>query len=224
MKNIVICCDGTGNEISENISNVLKLYRCLRKTKKTEPYQAVFYDPGVGTLARPDPWHKLRQDFTAILGLATGYGLDDNVLAAYIFLVAQLRRGRPHLSVRLLPRRLHRARAGRPDPQGRADLAAAGQSRRQRPHRLQADPAAGTGDRRRRRPRRAGRCRATRTGRWHRHRTTTRRSSRASCRRAGPPSISSASGTRSRASSCRGPTVCTGRAWRSWRSPCTIRA
>ena len=25
MKNIVICCDGTGNEISENISNVLKL-------------------------------------------------------------------------------------------------------------------------------------------------------------------------------------------------------
>ncbi|WP_338304975.1 phospholipase effector Tle1 domain-containing protein, partial [Bradyrhizobium ottawaense] len=26
-KNLVICCDGTGNEISENISNVLKLYR-----------------------------------------------------------------------------------------------------------------------------------------------------------------------------------------------------
>jgi uncharacterized protein (DUF2235 family) len=87
VKNIVICCDGTGNEISENISNVLKLYRCLRKTPKTEPHQTVFYDPGVGTLARPDPWHKLRQDFTAILGLATGYGLDANVLASYIFLV-----------------------------------------------------------------------------------------------------------------------------------------
>jgi uncharacterized protein (DUF2235 family) len=25
MRNIIICCDGTGNEISENISNVLKL-------------------------------------------------------------------------------------------------------------------------------------------------------------------------------------------------------
>jgi uncharacterized protein (DUF2235 family) len=87
MKNIVICCDGTGNEISENISNVLKLYRCLRKTPKTEPFQAVFYDPGVGTLARPDPWQKLKQDFIAILGLATGYGLDDNVLASYEFLV-----------------------------------------------------------------------------------------------------------------------------------------
>jgi uncharacterized protein (DUF2235 family) len=87
MKNIVICCDGTGNEISENISNVLKLYRMMRKTGKTEPHQIVFYDPGVGTLARPDPWRKLWQDTITILGLATGYGLDDNVLAAYEFLV-----------------------------------------------------------------------------------------------------------------------------------------
>ena len=62
MKNIVICCDGTGNEISENISNVLKLYRTLRKTEKTTPRQMVFYDPGVGTLARPNPWKKLVQD------------------------------------------------------------------------------------------------------------------------------------------------------------------
>ena len=93
MRNIVICCDGTGNEISENISNVLKLYRCLRKTEKTSPRQLVFYDPGVGTLERPDPWHKLRQDFNAILGLATGYGLDDNVLAAYSFLVHNYQAG-----------------------------------------------------------------------------------------------------------------------------------
>ena len=92
-RNIVICCDGTGNEISENISNVLKLYRCLRKTDKTEPRQLVFYDPGVGTLARPNPWRKLAQDFTAILGLATGYGLDDKVLASYAFLVQNYREG-----------------------------------------------------------------------------------------------------------------------------------
>jgi uncharacterized protein (DUF2235 family) len=93
MKNIVICCDGTGNEISENISNVLKLYRCLRKTPKTTPHQMVFYDPGVGTLARPDPWRKTWQDTIAVLGLATGYGLDDNVLAAYEFLVSNYAEG-----------------------------------------------------------------------------------------------------------------------------------
>jgi uncharacterized protein (DUF2235 family) len=87
MKNIAICCDGTGNEISENISNVLKLYRMMRKTDKTQPRQVVFYDPGVGTLARPDPWRKVWQDTITVLGLATGYGLDDNVLAGYEFLV-----------------------------------------------------------------------------------------------------------------------------------------
>ncbi len=87
MKNIIILCDGTGNEISENISNVLKFYRCLRKTDRSEPRQMVFYDPGVGTLARPNPWLKLKQDFSAIMGLATGYGLDDKVLQSYLFLV-----------------------------------------------------------------------------------------------------------------------------------------
>lgn len=86
-KNIVICCDGTGNEISENISNVLKLYRCLRKTDKTSPRQLVFYDPGVGTLSQPDTWHRIKANINMVLGLATGYGLDDNVLAAYAFLV-----------------------------------------------------------------------------------------------------------------------------------------
>ncbi|MDQ2081514.1 DUF2235 domain-containing protein [Xanthobacteraceae bacterium Astr-EGSB] len=93
MKNIVVCCDGTGNEISENISNVLKLYRVLRKTGKTEPTQVVFYDPGVGTLARPNPWTKLKQDAVTVLGLATGYGLDDNVLKAYAFLVNHYEEG-----------------------------------------------------------------------------------------------------------------------------------
>jgi uncharacterized protein (DUF2235 family) len=88
-KNIVICCDGTGNEVSENISNVLKLYRIVQKT----PSQVVFYDPGVGTLSRPDPWSKFQQDTKTVLGLATGYGLDDNVLAAYEFLMSHYQDG-----------------------------------------------------------------------------------------------------------------------------------
>ena len=137
MKNIIILCDGTGNEISENISNVLKLYRCLRKTDKTEPRQMVFYDPGVGTLARPDPWRKLAQDFTAILGLATGYGLDDKVLQSYLFLVHNYRPGdqiflfgfsRGAYTVRVLAGLIHKVGC----------VAGAGQSRRLGPHRLQA--------------------------------------------------------------------------------------
>src|SRR5262245_63006673 len=92
-RKIVILCDGTGNEISENISNVLKLYRCLRKTEKTHPRQLVFYDPGVGTLSKPDPWHKFKQNLDLVLGLATGYGLDDAVLHGYEFLVEHYEEG-----------------------------------------------------------------------------------------------------------------------------------
>ena len=42
MKNLVVLSDGTGNEIGENISNVLKFYRVLRKTAKTFPRQVIF--------------------------------------------------------------------------------------------------------------------------------------------------------------------------------------
>ena len=132
MRNIIICCDGTGNEISENISNVLKLYRCLRKTERTHPRQLVYYDPGVGTLARPNPWHTLKQDFELVLGLLTGYGLDDHVLAAYDFLVRNYEDGdlislfgfsRGAYTVRVLAGLIHKVGLIRPE---QANLAGSG--------------------------------------------------------------------------------------------------
>ena len=81
-KNIVVCCDGTGNEIGVNMSNVLKLYRILEKNEN----QVVYYDPGVGTLGQRKTWGRFSQNVRGILGLATGYGLDDDVLGAYRFL------------------------------------------------------------------------------------------------------------------------------------------
>lgn len=82
-KNIVICCDGTGNEVGANLSNVLKLFRIVEKNDE----QVVFYDPGVGTLSSSDPWSQLKAKWYLVLGLVTGYGLDANVLDAYLFLV-----------------------------------------------------------------------------------------------------------------------------------------
>lgn len=81
-KNIVICCDGTGNEIGVNMSNVLKLYRILEK----DTDQIVYYDPGVGTLGQRKTWGRISQNAKGTLGLVTGYGLDDDVLGAYRFL------------------------------------------------------------------------------------------------------------------------------------------
>ena len=82
-KNIVICCDGTGNEVDANLSNVLKLYRILRKNQD----QIVFYDPGIGTISSSDPWSRLKANALGVWGLMTGWGLDGNLLEAYRFLV-----------------------------------------------------------------------------------------------------------------------------------------
>ncbi len=88
-KNIVICCDGTGNEINDEHSNVLKLYRVLKKNAK----QLVYYDPGVGTLSSSSDWGKLKAASAKYAGLMMGYGLDKNVLDAYEFLANNYKKG-----------------------------------------------------------------------------------------------------------------------------------
>lgn len=88
-RNLVVCCDGTSNEPGPDITNVLKLFRILRKSER----QLVFYDPGVGTLSLPDPWSRLHQKLLELLGLATGYGLDANVVRAYRFICEHYRDG-----------------------------------------------------------------------------------------------------------------------------------
>lgn len=82
LKNIVICCDGTGNQVTGDYSNVLKLFRMLKKDGR----QRAYYDPGVGTIGADDDWQRRKTRIKAVLGLATGAGLDDNVLDAYRFL------------------------------------------------------------------------------------------------------------------------------------------
>ncbi|QKV18811.1 DUF2235 domain-containing protein [Oricola thermophila] len=82
-KNIVILCDGTSNQIEEQRTNILRLYGCLRKNDG----QIVFYDPGVGTFGGENDWWRYSRKAKEIWGLATGWGLDQNVKQAYRFLV-----------------------------------------------------------------------------------------------------------------------------------------
>lgn len=42
MKNIVTCCDGTGDDYSENYTNVIETCTIAEKTDR----QVVFYGPG----------------------------------------------------------------------------------------------------------------------------------------------------------------------------------
>lgn len=81
-RNLVVLCDGTGNQVEDNLSHVLKLYRIAVKDED----QLVFYHPGVGTIGLQRSWGRMLQSVKQVLGLATGWGLDDNMLEAYNFL------------------------------------------------------------------------------------------------------------------------------------------
>ncbi|MEM6577803.1 MAG: DUF2235 domain-containing protein [Pseudomonadota bacterium] len=88
-RKLVICLDGTGNEIEKNESNILRLYKCLNRTDE----QLVFYNPGVGTLdTRPFSRMFLSKP-RLILGLIAGIGLETNVLRAFQFLCENYREG-----------------------------------------------------------------------------------------------------------------------------------
>jgi uncharacterized protein (DUF2235 family) len=82
-KNIVVCCDGTGNEFGESNSNVVKLYQALVRS----PEQLVYYHPGVGTMGAKNALTQAAKFWTKVRGLAFGYGLSDNILDAYQFLM-----------------------------------------------------------------------------------------------------------------------------------------
>ena len=88
-KDIVVCSDGTGNEIGTNISNVLKLFRVLEKSDQ----QRVYYHPGVGTIGLQSTWRRFKQQARGVFGLATGAGLDKDVLAGYRFLCENYQEG-----------------------------------------------------------------------------------------------------------------------------------
>jgi uncharacterized protein (DUF2235 family) len=83
-RNLVLCCDGTSNEFSENNTNVVKLYQMLESDPAR---QFRFYDPGVGTFALSSALLPISKRVTRILGLAIGLGLIANVEDAYRFLM-----------------------------------------------------------------------------------------------------------------------------------------
>lgn len=127
-KNIVICCDGTSNEVSGDLSNVLKLYRIVEKTEQ----QCVFYDPGVGTIGHARWWSRLSQRVSRVFGLMTGAGLDDNILDAYLFLIDRYEPGdqiflfgfsRGAYTIRVLAGFIHMAGILPPDQRNLAEFA-----------------------------------------------------------------------------------------------------
>lgn len=89
-KNIIICCDGTGNDFGEENSNIVKLFSCL---KKDDDKQIVYYDPGVGTPSTYNSFNPLTRKLKYMFGAAFGYGISDNIMQAYKFLMQNYNEG-----------------------------------------------------------------------------------------------------------------------------------
>jgi uncharacterized protein (DUF2235 family) len=82
-KNIVVRCDGTANEFARDRTNVVKLFHALVKDPAV---QACYYHPGVGTMAAPGFATKTGALIAEVGGLAFGYGLNNDICDAYIFI------------------------------------------------------------------------------------------------------------------------------------------
>ncbi|MCZ6506192.1 MAG: DUF2235 domain-containing protein [Actinobacteria bacterium] len=85
-KNIVVLCDGTGNELkATGNTNVVRLADLLVKDDPSS--QVMFYDPGVGTMGAQGALTPIGRRTTKVLGLAFGYGLKTNIAEGYQFIM-----------------------------------------------------------------------------------------------------------------------------------------
>ncbi|MDQ3156449.1 MAG: DUF2235 domain-containing protein [Actinomycetota bacterium] len=85
-KNIVICLDGTGNQMrAKGDTNVVRLYSMLALDAPSS--QVAYYDPGVGTFSAQGALTPIAKRFTKLFGLAFGTGLRTNIGEAYLFLM-----------------------------------------------------------------------------------------------------------------------------------------
>ncbi len=82
-KNIVVCCDGTGNEFGDSNSNVVK----LASTLVIDEHQVSYYHPGVGTMGGANARGRLQKKWDVIRGLAFGYGITFCIADAYHYLM-----------------------------------------------------------------------------------------------------------------------------------------
>ena len=89
-KNIIICCDGTGNELGKYNTNVVLTFEKIVRNSE----QVGFYDPGVGTF---DVFGfkvgKVAKKIGTYYGLAFGTGMIQNVEDAYEYLMDKYEEG-----------------------------------------------------------------------------------------------------------------------------------
>ena len=85
-KNIVVCLDGTGNQLkAKGNTNVVRLFEMLDLSEPDK--QIAYYDPGVGTFSAQGAWTPIARRLSKLAGLAVGLGLRANLGEVYTYLM-----------------------------------------------------------------------------------------------------------------------------------------
>jgi uncharacterized protein (DUF2235 family) len=90
-KNIVICFDGTSNELDYHPTNAAKVFMMLDLDHPRQ--QIAYYDPGVGTLPSATARGVVGKWLSRVFGLAFGFGMKGKVSGAYSWLMDRYRPG-----------------------------------------------------------------------------------------------------------------------------------
>jgi uncharacterized protein (DUF2235 family) len=86
-KNVVVCLDGTGNQLkARGSTNVVRIFEMLDLSDPAK--QIAYYDPGVGTFSAHGAWTPAARSVSRVLGLAIGNGMRENLGEAYRYLMS----------------------------------------------------------------------------------------------------------------------------------------
>lgn len=88
-RNLIALCDGTGNHLGSDLSNVARLFRCLHR----DGTQRAFYNAGVGTIGGDMWWSRRARDAKALFEQASGYAIDRDIIAIYQFICSAFEPG-----------------------------------------------------------------------------------------------------------------------------------
>lgn len=89
-RNLVVCLDGTNDQFDTTNSNVVKLYRMLRRDT---PQQITYYQTGIGTVAPLGLFGKTFRHLKKILDSAVASFIGYHVRSAYRFLMQYYQNG-----------------------------------------------------------------------------------------------------------------------------------
>lgn len=93
-KSVVLCFDGTGDWVENDVTNVAKIFACLDRTE-----HLAYYDGGVGTLGDSKILGEGRQLALKLVDLGTATSLGEKVVQAYLYLV---RHHRPDMPIDMI--------------------------------------------------------------------------------------------------------------------------